>query len=131
MLVWQSTKPSYGFAFCSIGSGLSAAGVVCLSHSAQCIAPYELLGEGADPNQPDPDFGGFRPLHLAVDIECENSCRRYDAGDENARPKAIITTLLLNAGANPDLFDFHGQSARDIARERNHREADELFRKLG
>ena len=47
-----------------------------------------LLQEGADPNQPDPEIGGFRPLHLAVDIECEDSCRRYDAGEKAARPRA-------------------------------------------
>lgn len=82
-----------------------------------------LLASGADPNQPDPELGGFRPLHLAVDIECEDACYRYDAGDAGAQPKATITRILLNAGADPDLPDGQGQTARSIAQERRHGEA--------
>jgi ankyrin repeat protein len=86
-----------------------------------------LLQEGADPNQQDPELGGFRPLHLAVDIECEESCRRYDAGDEAARPRARLTRLLLSAGADPDLPDGNSRTARRMAVERGHEEALELF----
>jgi hypothetical protein len=87
----------------------------------------QLLDDLTDPNQPDPELGGFRPLHLAVDIECEDSCRRYDSGDEQAQPHARITLLLLRAGADPDLRASNGQSACDMARERNHVAALELF----
>jgi ankyrin repeat protein len=88
-----------------------------------------LLDQAADFNQADPDIGGFRPLHLSVDIECEDSCRRYDGGDEQAQPHARITSLLLKAGADPDLPATNGQSARDLARERNHVVALKLFNK--
>ena len=86
-----------------------------------------LLQTGADPNQPDPELGGFRPLHLAVDAECEDSCRRYDSGDKDARPQATITRLLLHAGANPDLLDGNGRTARAMAIERKHVTAMGLF----
>ena len=87
-----------------------------------------LLQAGADTNQPDPELGGFRPLHLAVDVECEDSCRRYDNGDHEARPQATITRLLLDAGADPDLLDGNGRTVRTMAIERMHLEAVELFR---
>ena len=86
-----------------------------------------ILGAGCDPNQPDPDVGGFRPLHLSVDIECEWAIRRYDEGDENARPHATVTRLLVDAGADPSLLDGQGQSAYEIALERQHSEALALF----
>lgn len=90
-------------------------------------AVIALLQSGADPNQPDPELGNFRPLHLAIDVECEDSCRRYDAGDKEAYPQATITKLLLAAGANPDLADGSGQTARAVASERMHTEALRLF----
>lgn len=87
----------------------------------------ELLGAGADPNAPDPELGGFRPLHVAVDIECEDSCYRYDMGDASAAPKATVSRILVGAGANPDLPDLQGRTARSIAKERLHAEALLLF----
>jgi len=87
----------------------------------------ELLSAGADPNAPDAELGGFRPLHLAVDIECEDSCYRYDMGDVSASPKATVSRILAEAGANPDLTDFKGNTARSIAKERLHVEAFLLF----
>ncbi|MDB5703779.1 MAG: ankyrin repeat protein [Sphingomonas bacterium] len=86
-----------------------------------------LLRNGADPDQPDPDFGGFRPLQLAVDIECEEACRRYDKGELDSRPRASLTTILVNAGASPDLSDAKGLTARALARDRMHMEALTLF----
>lgn len=86
-----------------------------------------LLEAGADPNEPDPEIDGFRPLHLALDIECEDSCRRFDLGDLEAKPYSSITKQLLMAGANPYLTDAKGQSAIDIAHERNHEHALALF----
>lgn len=90
-------------------------------------AVQDLLAAGVDPNHPDPEFGGFRPLHLAVDIECEEAIRRYDKGDADARPRATITRLLIDAGADPALLDGQGLSPRDIALERHHSEALALF----
>jgi len=87
----------------------------------------ELLDAGADPNVPDPEVGGFRPLHVAVDIECEDSCCRYDMGDVSASPKATVSRILVEAGASPDLPDFQGRTARSIAKERLHAEALFLF----
>ncbi len=86
-----------------------------------------LIDSGAEVNLPDPDLGGCYPLQLSVDIECEDSCRRYDMGDLQATPRTIITTLLLRAGAEPDLIDPHGASARSWAEERQHSEALRLF----
>jgi hypothetical protein len=88
----------------------------------------DLLGAGADPNAQDSELGGFRPLHLAVDIECEEACRRNDAGELDAAPRATISSLLMEAGADPDLTDFRGNTARSIAEERCHEQALELFR---
>ncbi len=73
-----------------------------------------LLQAGADPNQPDPELAGFMPLHLALDIESEDSCNRYDMGDKEARPRASLTRLLVKAGANPGLPDGSGITARYI-----------------
>lgn len=87
----------------------------------------ELLHSGADPNAPDPELGGFRPLHIAVDIECEDSCYRYDMGNLNASPETVITRILLEVGANPDLPDDQGKTARSIAKERLHAKALSLF----
>ena len=86
-----------------------------------------LLQSGADPNQPDPSIGGFRPLHLAVDIECEDACSRYDKGDHSARPVARLTRILIEAGANPNLPDEKGMTAKEIAKERAHKEALDAF----
>lgn len=86
-----------------------------------------LLAEGADPNAQEPEFGGFSPLQLAVDIECEDSRYRYDSGEITASPRATITFILIEAGANPDLPDQLGQTARSLAKERLHTEALFLF----
>ena len=86
-----------------------------------------LIASGADVNRPEPEMGGCYPLQHSVDIECENSCRRYDDGDLQAVPRAIITRLLLRAGADPDLADPVGSTARSWAGERCHEEALRLF----
>ncbi|MFZ6756024.1 ankyrin repeat domain-containing protein [Undibacterium sp. Ji50W] len=86
-----------------------------------------LLEAGADPNVPDAEFGGARPLHLSIDIECEESCRRYDKGEFGAVPSASISRLLIEFGANPYLCDPAGQSPIDWATHRNHGAALQLF----
>ena len=93
-------------------------------------AVQALIASGADVNRPEPDLGGCYPLQHSVDIECEDSCRRYDAGDEEAAPRARITELLLRAGANPDLVDGHGGCARSWAEQRSHQDALRVFDRI-
>jgi ankyrin repeat protein len=83
-------------------------------------AVIALIREGVDVNEADPTVGGARPLHIAVDIECEEACRLNDEGDESAIPAAVFTRLLLVAGADPYLTDGNGNTAIDWARNRNH-----------
>lgn len=86
-----------------------------------------LIASGIDVNRPEPEMCGFYPLQHSVDIECEDSCYRFDKGDLSASPRATITELLLRAGANPDLIDASGESARSWAEKRLHKEALRLF----
>jgi ankyrin repeat protein len=90
-------------------------------------AARQLLVNGADPNAEEPTLGGARPLHLAIDIECEDACRRYDAGELESTPRSSISALLVEFGADPNLPDYSGQSALDWATERNHQQAVYLF----
>ena len=83
-------------------------------------AIQRLLADGADPNVREPELGGFTALHVAVDSECEDSCYRYDMGDLEAAPLVIVSGLLLRAGANPDIPDDSGLTARRLAEERLH-----------
>ena len=86
-----------------------------------------LLEQGANPNAQEPELGGFTPLHLAVDIECEDACSRYDRGELGAQPLARLSRLLLAAGANPNLPDSNGITPFQMAKERNHIAALSLF----
>lgn len=86
-----------------------------------------LLQQGAEVNASDPDMGGATALHLAVDIECEDSCRRFDEGDVNAVPIPTLTKLLLDYCADPTVCDASGKTPRDWAIERKHWEALKLF----
>lgn len=58
--------------------------------------------------------GGSTPLHLAVDIEGDSA---YQAGRV---PRADLTALLLNLGADPNLMDSNGKRPIDLAREYDH-----------
>lgn len=91
------------------------------------LAVRALLESGVDPNAVDPSIGSMRALNLAVDIECEDSCRRYDAGETASRPAADFTSLLISAGADPDMPDARGETAREMALARNHHAASALF----
>jgi ankyrin repeat protein len=86
-----------------------------------------LLAAGADVNRPEPELGGCSPLQHAVDIECEDSCVRYDAGELDAAPRPTITRILVAAGADPDLADPRGRTARIWAAERQHVAALHIF----
>lgn len=86
-----------------------------------------LLSEGADPDERDPELGGFTALHVAIDSECEDSCYRYDMGESDAAPRVIVSGLLLQAGANPDIPDESGLTARRLAEERLHHEVLQII----
>lgn len=68
-----------------------------------------LINFGADVN-----YGGesgYTPLQHAVDMEADTA---WQMGNS---PQPTITKLLIEAGADPDFKNDHGQSARDIARD--------------
>jgi len=90
-------------------------------------AVASLIASGVDVNRPEPDLGGCYPLQHAVDAECESSVYRYDMGDAGATPQATITRLLIRGGADPNLADPNGESARSWAEKRLHNEALRLF----
>ena len=90
-------------------------------------AAKTLLEQGAEVNARDPEFGMATALHLAVDIECEDACRRSDRGDAHAAPVPGLTQLLLDFGADPSLPDAGGRTPRDWAAERSHLAALALF----
>ena len=86
-----------------------------------------LLEQGANVNARDPEVGMATALHLAVDIECEDACRRFEGGDSDASPVATLTKLLLDFCADPSVSDAGGKTPRDWATERNHFAAITLF----
>lgn len=90
-------------------------------------ATRSLLQQGEDANARDPAVGMATALHLAVDIECEDACRRCDDGDPDASPTPILTALLLGFGADPLVSDATGKTPRDWAAERRHLAALALF----
>lgn len=90
-------------------------------------AARSLLEQGANVNARDPEAGMATALHLAVDIECEDACRRSDSGDVDASPVPSLTELLLDFCADPSIPDAQGKTPRDWATERNHLRAITLF----
>lgn len=94
------------------------------------IAVAELIANGANVNERDPSLGMATPLHIAVDIECEISCRKNDAGDHLSIPIATYSELLIHNGANPMEKDARGKTAKDWAQIRNHQNAIALFESL-
>jgi ankyrin repeat protein len=86
-----------------------------------------LLEQGANVHARDPAVGMATALHLAVDIESEDACRRFDAGDAEASPVPLLTELLLDFGADPSLRDSDGKTPRDWATQRQHLAAIKLF----
>lgn len=80
-----------------------------------------LLRIGADVN--GRDEGGVTPLHFAIDIECEWA--RYVADNEGVdyAPKATVTPILLDEGADPLIASAAGLTPLDWARRRGHAEA--------
>jgi ankyrin repeat protein len=90
-------------------------------------ATRSLLEQGASVNAKDPEVGMATALHIAVDIECEDACRRSDSGDADAAPVPTLTKLLLDFCADPSIPDARGKTPRDWAIERNHFRAMTLF----
>ncbi|MGK5066041.1 ankyrin repeat domain-containing protein [Janthinobacterium sp. RT4P48] len=90
-------------------------------------AARSLLEQGANVNARDPEVGMATALHIAVDIECEDACRRYDSGDADASPVPALTKLLLDFCADPSVPDAGDKTPRDWAVERNHFQAMTLF----
>lgn len=91
------------------------------------MAARFLLEQGANVNARDPEVGMATALHLAVGIECEDACRRYDSGDDDASPVPALTKLLLDFCADPSVPDAQGKTPHDWASERNHFQAMALF----
>lgn len=71
------------------------------------------------------DESGFTPLQLAIDMEADG------AWQEGSDPKPIISKILLDSGANPELKNHSGRSARDIAKDYKYLEAISLMPKQG
>jgi ankyrin repeat protein len=83
-------------------------------------AARSLLEQGANVNARDPEVGMATALHLAVDIECEDACRRSDSSDADASPVPTLTKMLLDFCADPSIPDAGGKTPHDWATERNH-----------
>lgn len=75
-----------------------------------------LLANGADIEY---DCNGMRPLHHAIDIEID-AATQSNAADF---PEPTLTKLLLEQGANPLGKNATGQTALQMAQERNHKKA--------
>ena len=88
-----------------------------------------VLGQGADPNRPG--YKGFRPLQRAVDCEIQGAIAHYDATGEKMRPRADMTRLLLEHGADPKAQDDEGHSALGLASLFRHMDAVELMKQYG
>lgn len=76
-------------------SGQSLLGIACLNEDEALVRFLE--GKGADVNAAG-DFQGWRPLHFAAVQNSPSICR-----------------FLIDAGADVDMQDDEGRTARDIA----------------
>lgn len=84
----------------------------CVS-KASLATVQALINCGADASRVTPGLGSTS-LHRAV--------LRYDSADESNPsngPTLEIIALLLDGGADPDVADAQGQTARDVARTRS------------
>lgn len=71
-----------------------------LHHAIEGLDPVtakSLLEDGAEVNASDPDMGGATALHLAVDIECEDSGRRFDEGERGTETGVALNREWCNA----------------------------------
>jgi ankyrin repeat protein len=85
-----------------------------------------LLARGAHVNQPG--YGGWTPLHNAIDIGLEEAKQRSDMAGRFVPVDTTIVSLLLAKGADPYQVDARGQSAFDVARDTGNTEAERLLR---
>lgn len=79
-----------------------------------------LANHGADVNLPT-DLG-MTPLHHAVDIEADSAWQRGES------PNTVLTSLLLELGADPNRKDSENKTPLDVANEYDHLLASELLR---
>jgi ankyrin repeat protein len=84
-----------------------------------------LLSAGANPNW---KCGGATPLIHAIDIEIDSVNQRLQrAPREEELPDPVITRLLLEHGADPNLRDPDGQTPFEFAQRRGHKHAADLL----
>lgn len=105
-------------------------GMLALHHAVEQMdleTARSLLEQGEHVDAKDPAVGMATALHLAVDIECEDACRRFDEGDAHASPVPTLTKLLIDFDADPFVSDAEGKTLRDWAVERKHLAAIALF----
>jgi ankyrin repeat protein len=98
------------------GRGMSAL-ELAIEHTQIDIIRY-LLHVGANPNTRDPF--GQTPLHWAVDIECEDARYFEDTEGIAYAPKATVTPILIEHGADPSIDANGGGTPLDWARSRHH-----------
>jgi ankyrin repeat protein len=83
-----------------------------------------LLASGADVEYA---CGGMRPLHHAIDLEIDAATQT----DEQEGAEAIMTKLLIDAGADINERDNDGRTPLRMAIERGHKKAERLLRSRG
>jgi ankyrin repeat protein len=84
-----------------------------------------LLTAGADPNR---KCNGATPLHHAIDIEIDSVNQRLQrAPRAEELPDPVITRLLLEHGANPNVRDSDGETPFEFAQRRGHKHGADLL----
>lgn len=77
-----------------------------------------LLDKGAQMN--GTGANGLTPLHAAIDTEVEAALCDRDRTGTNVAPASIISTLLLERGADKRARSIRGETPLDFARRRGH-----------
>jgi ankyrin repeat protein len=92
-------------------------------------AVHRLLEQHADINATD-EFGQTA-LHFAVDTEVEEAERRTEKTGSRVEPRADMTRLLLEHGADVRVRERQGETPLDWAVLRRHKLAEALLRQYG
>ena len=85
----------------------------------------EVLQRGADPNRFHSD--GTQPLIVALDVSMELAELDFHSSGGVFEPRGDLLEALLRFGADPDLKDLRGTSAREYARLLHHTAGTELI----